>query len=82
MGNNVLYLDQFGDDMENQRFALIVVDPLNYKIMATDRSFAEENNVWVTRIMKPILCNYREEIAFPVDEIALYVPQEGVRQCP
>lgn len=82
MGNNVLYLDQFGDDMENQRFALIVVDPLNYKIMATDRSFAEENNVWVRRVMKRILCNYREEVVFSEDEIALYVPQEGARQCP
>ncbi len=82
MGNNVLYLDQFGDDMENQRFALIVVDPLNYKIMAADRSFAEENNVWVRRVMKRILCNYREEVVFSEDEIALYVPQEGARQCP
>jgi hypothetical protein len=82
MGNNVLYLDQFGDDMENQRFALIVVDPLNYKIMATDRSFAEENNVWVRRVMKRILCNYREEVVFSEDEIALYVPQEGARKCP
>jgi hypothetical protein len=82
MGNNTLYLDQFGDDMENQRFALIVVDPLNYNIMFKDSSFAEENNVWVRRVMKRILCNYREEAVFPEDEIALYVPQEGTRQCP
>lgn len=82
MGDNRIYLDHFGDDMENQRFALIVVDPLNYTIMASDRSFAEENNVWVRRVMKRILCNYREEAIFPEDEIALYVPQEGTRQCP
>lgn len=82
MGDNTRYLDAFGDDMENQRFALIVVDPLNYKIMAADRSFAAENNVWVRRVMKRILCNYREEVVFREDEIALYVPQEGARQCP
>jgi hypothetical protein len=82
MGNNVLYLDQFLDDMENQRFALIVVDPLNYKLLPDDRSFAEENNVWVRRVMKHILCNYREEARFEADEIALYVPQAGARQCP
>jgi hypothetical protein len=82
MANNVEALGKFQQDMEYQRFALIVVDPLNYNILSRRRSFAEENNVWVTRIMKHILCNYREEIIFPEDEIALYVPQEGQRQCP
>lgn len=82
MADNRIYLDHFGDDMENQRFALIVVDPLNYNLMFSDRSFAEENNVWVRRVMRRILCNYREEAVFPEDEIALYVPQEGERQCP
>jgi hypothetical protein len=82
MGNNLQYIDHFADDMENQRFALIVVDPLNYKLLPEDRSFAEENNVWVRRVMKHILCNYREEVVFAADEIALYVPQDGARQCP
>jgi hypothetical protein len=82
MANNVQALEKFREDMEDQRFALIVVDPLNYNILSRRRSFAEENNVWVTRIMKDILCNYREEAIFPEDEIALYVPQDGTRQCP
>jgi hypothetical protein len=82
MANDLEHIQTFREDMEDQRFALIVVDPLNYNILSRQRSFAEENNVWVTRIMKHILCNYHEEIAFPADEIALYVPQEGERQCP
>jgi hypothetical protein len=82
MANDLQYIGTFREDMEDQRFALIVVDPLNYNVLSRGRSFAEENNVWVTRIMKHILCNYREEAAFPADEIALYVPQEGQRQCP
>jgi hypothetical protein len=82
MSNNVPYLRKFREDMEDQRFALIVVDPLTYITLSRNRSFAEENNVWVTRIMKSILCNYKEEAIFPADEIALYVPQEGTRQCP
>ena len=82
MGDNIQYLSQFREDMQEQRFALIVVDPLNYKFLANDRSFAEENNVWVKRVMKHILCNYREEAIYPEDEIALYVPQTGTRQCP
>jgi hypothetical protein len=82
MANDVAHIQTFREDLEAQRFALIVVDPLNYNVLSRQRSFAEENNVWVTRIMKHILCNYREEIAFPADEIALYVPQEVERQCP
>ena len=82
MSNNIPYLHKFREDMEDQRFALILVDPLNYNFLSKNRSFAEENNVWVSRIMKSILCNYREEAVFPADEIALYMPQEGQRQCP
>jgi hypothetical protein len=82
MANDLQHIQAFREDMEDQRFALIVVDPLNYNVLSRQRSFAEENNVWVTRIMKHILCNYREETVFPEDEIALYVPQEGTRQCP
>ena len=82
MANDVQHIQQFREDMEDQRFALIIVDPLTYNTLSRQRSFAEENNVWVTRIMKHILCNYREEVTFPADEIALYVPQEGARQCP
>jgi hypothetical protein len=82
MSNNIPYLHKFREDMEDQRFALILVDPLNYNFLSKNRSFAEENNVWVSRIMKSILCNYREEAVFPADEIALYVPQQGQRQCP
>jgi hypothetical protein len=82
MANDVAHIQTFRDDMQDQRFALIVVDPLNYNVLSRQRSFAEENNVWVTRIMKHILCNYREEVAFPAEEIALYVPQAGERRCP
>ncbi|MGB8983994.1 MAG: hypothetical protein WCC12_19145 [Anaerolineales bacterium] len=82
MSNNQPYLADFRSDMENQRFALIVVDPLNYNLLSKKRSFSEENNAWVRQVMKPILCNYREEVVFPADEIALYVPQESPRQCP
>ncbi len=82
MANDLQHIQAFREVMEDQRFSLIIVDPLNYNILSRQRSFAEENNVWVTRIMKHILCNYREEMSFPTDEIALYVPQEGPRHCP
>jgi len=82
MGNNIEYLDKFRADMENQRFSLIVADVLKYQYLGRERSFGDENNVWVRQIMKHILCNYRLDTVFPEDDIALYVPQTGVRQCP
>jgi hypothetical protein len=82
MSDNLPYLAQFRKDMEDQRFDLIIVDPLNYNVLGKNRSFAEENNVWVKRVMKHILCNYREEVVYPVHEVAMYVPQEGERHCP
>jgi hypothetical protein len=82
MGNNSDYLGRFRSDMENQRFDLIIVDPLKFNIISRNRSFSDENNVWVRRVMRHILCNYREAAIFPADDIASYVPQEGDRQCP
>ena len=82
MAKNVQYLGNFQSDMDTQRFALIVVDPLNFIYLGNDSSFGEENNVWVRYAMRPILCNYRMDAVFPEDAIALYVPQEGERQCP
>jgi type II secretory pathway predicted ATPase ExeA len=82
MADNLQYLGKFRQDIQEQRFALIVVDPLSDKTLARRRAFAEENNVWVTQVARYILCNYREEEVFAADEIALYVPQVGTRQCP
>ncbi len=82
MSNNEEFLENFKQEMVAQRFDLIIVDPLTFKILARRRAFSEENNVWVRGIMRPILCNYRLEVSFPEDEVALYVPQEGERVCP
>jgi hypothetical protein len=82
MGKNQAYLNIFRTDMENQRFAMIVVDILRYRLLGSNYPFGEENNAWVQRAMKPILCNYREKVVFPEDQIAIYVPQDGERVCP
>jgi hypothetical protein len=82
MSNNTAYLDRFKRDMQDQRFDLIVVDPLSFNVISRNRSFADENNVWVRRVMRSILCNYREGVTFPADEISLFVPQQGERVCP
>lgn len=82
MGDNQEYLSIFRADMESQRFTAIVVDPLSYRLLGRNYVFGEENNAWVRHVMKPILCNYQEAVIFPTDQIAVYIPQEGQRQCP
>jgi hypothetical protein len=82
MGNNQDYLQIFRKDMEAQRFDAIVVDPLSYRLLGKSYAFGEENNAWVRRVMKHILCNYQEKLVFPADQVAVYVPQVGERQCP
>jgi len=82
MGKNEAYLDIFRADMESQRFEMIVVDPLRYRLLGRKYPFGEENNAWVHRVMKPILCNYREVAIFMEDQVAIYVPQDGERVCP
>jgi hypothetical protein len=82
MANNREYLGAFRQDLEAQRFDLIIVDPITFSLLGPAYSFGEENNAWVQKIAKHILCNYHEEIVFPKDRIALYVPQVEERQCP
>jgi hypothetical protein len=82
MSDQENYLDAFRADVQNQRFALIVVDPLKFKLLGSNYSMGEENNVWARRVIKPILCNYEVAGSYPEFQLALYVPQEGTRQCP
>ena len=76
------YLDAFRAAVQNQRFALIVVDPLKFKLLGSNYSMGEENNAWARRVIKTILCNYEVAVSYPEFQLALYIPQEGTRQCP
>jgi hypothetical protein len=58
MANNRPYLEKFYADLKNHRFALIVSEPLKAIYQDRSDSFGEENNAWVDRVVKPILCYY------------------------
>jgi hypothetical protein len=82
MANNTAYLTRFGQDIEYQRFAVIIVDQQRFTFRDSSHYFGEENNVWVTHVSYPILCWYREDQVFPADNIVIYVPREEGPQCP
>ena len=57
MSNNQPYLQQFYSDLRNHRFAAIVTAKLNVGIQE-EGAFAEENNVWNSRVSPFIQCYY------------------------
>ncbi|PKN93362.1 MAG: hypothetical protein CVU44_10775 [Chloroflexi bacterium HGW-Chloroflexi-6] len=82
MANNVAYLERFEQDIASQRFSAIIVDPLKFNLLGSDYAMGEENNAWARRVVKPVLCWYREDETFPADRVVIYVPREEGRQCP
>lgn len=81
MANNSNYLNEFYDDLRNQRYALIVSEPL--KIIYQDRtnSFGEENNAWVKRVAEPILCYYEPITTIKPVRTELLVPKIEIDKC-
>jgi hypothetical protein len=92
MSNNQPYLQQFYADLRNQRFAAIVTGKQNVGIK-DEGVFADENNVWNTRISPYILCYYepltiatvpetRTYIEADESRIGVYVPRTTPGGCP
>jgi hypothetical protein len=82
MAGNRVYLEHFARDIESQRFAAIIVDPLKFNLLGSAYEMGEENNAWARRVVKPVLCWYREDQVFPTDKIVIYVPREEGKNCP
>lgn len=76
MADNANYFKGFIDDLANQRFALIVTEPI-HEIYFTDseRTFAQENNSWVKWVSAPLLCYYREAELLPWVGVQILVPR-------
>jgi hypothetical protein len=84
MSRNTAALDAgFYADLQMHRFAMIIIDDnlqINYK--GSNYPLGEENNAWTRYIIKPILCNYKQDAVFLTDRIAIYVPQIAEQKCP
>lgn len=59
MANNQAYLQQFYRDLREHRFALIINEPLYITTKGKPLRFGEENDAWVERVSKPLLCYYK-----------------------
>jgi len=75
MSNNTAYMDAFQADISNQRFAMIVSEPLVIQYQGRSHSFGEENDAWVARVSEPVLCYYEPTVKLDSANLVLYTPR-------
>ncbi len=76
MSKNSAYLDAFHKDLNDQRFSMIVSEPLNVNYQGRSHSFGEENDAWVENVSEPVLCYYQPAIKLDSVGVVLYTPRE------
>jgi hypothetical protein len=76
MSNNSAYLDVFHNDLREQRFSVIVSEPLKVNYQGRSHSFGEENDAWVKNVSEPVLCYYQPAIQLESIGVVLYTPRE------
>ena len=62
MAGNAAYLEAFEADLSAHRFGLIVTEPLNTRLLGSEYTFGEENDVWARHVATPLLRFYRTGI--------------------
>lgn len=75
MSGNQSYLDAFQQDLQKQRFGLIVVESLSINYQGRNRAFGEENDAWVSQVSKPVLCYYEVIQSFDPIGVVLMAPR-------
>ncbi len=76
MARNQAYLEQFQSDLEAQRYKLIVSGPLSTALQGPAHSFGEENDAWVRKVARPILCYYEPILKLKDPALMLLAPRE------
>jgi hypothetical protein len=64
MAGNQAYLDDYYRDISQQRYALIISDPMKDVLKGEEFSFGEENDVWVKLVARPTLEHYQRRELF------------------
>lgn len=78
MSDNAAYLDAFHTNLSQQRFAMIVSEPLSIQYQGRSHSFGEENDAWVERVSEPILCYYEPDTILDAVGVVLYIPRTNL----
>jgi hypothetical protein len=83
MSNAQPYLGQFYRDLENQRYAMIISEPLSTQYKSPLDSFGSENNAWVRRVSQQVLCYYYPLATLRKVQMQILMPRVNIRKsCP
>ena len=82
MSNDAGYFEGFYEDISNQRFALIISEPLKIIYQGSDHHFGDENDTWVDWVSKPVLCYYEPIATIKRVKVQLLVPRSETADCP
>ena len=75
------YFSTFYEDLADQRFSLIISNPLHERIQTDLDQFGEENNAWVKWVSTPILCYYEPINTLKKVTVQLLVPRQDTSGC-
>jgi hypothetical protein len=81
MGANEKYFRRLYSELADQRFSLIISEPLRAPVKDSSYQFGEENNAWVEWVVRPVLCYYDEIETYRSAQIQLLVPKQGDVDC-
>ena len=81
MSGDVEYFKAFYEDISAQRFAVIVSEPLNVNYAHREKEWAEENDIWVDWVAKPLLCYYQPKHLIDKTSIWILTPLKDPLEC-
>ena len=81
MSSNATYFAPYYEDLANNRFSLIISEPLKVYIKNEEGVFAEENDLWTIWVAAPTLCYYEPLVTLRDVYIQLLVPREEDVDC-
>jgi len=76
MAGNEYYLNKFYNDISNHRFSLIVLDAIRFDMKEDSEAFSEEHNVWVEKVILPLVKSYEYSPLGMRRNINLLTPKE------
>jgi hypothetical protein len=76
-----VYFQDFYQDLADQRFSLIISEPLRTPAQDSSFQFGEENNAWVKWVSIPLLCYYEELDTLKTVKVQLLIPKPNPEDC-
>jgi hypothetical protein len=81
LASDMVYFQEFYQDLAARRFSLIISEPLRTPVKDSSFQFGEENNAWVKWVSIPVLCYYEESQILQAVKVQLLMPKTNPEDC-